>query len=272
MARDFDLTSPKWLDIVFAGKNHEYGAYVMRRDSSDRHLWALVIMIVVGAALMFLPGLIKSAMPQKTAEDLGQTQSVTLVDLEQEIPEEHIIEQPEYVPPPPLLKETIRFTPPVITDEEVNEEDMMLTQQELTDSKVDISVANIDGTKDGVDIADVIDNKVIVQVEPENKVLDFAEQMPRYPDGDAALYKWLGDNLVYPAIATERGTQGTVVVKFVVLPSGKIGEVRVYRGVDRDLDNEAVRVVKKLPDFIPGRQNGQAVSVWFTLPVQFRLQ
>ncbi|MDL2223356.1 hypothetical protein LJB98_04565 [Bacteroidales bacterium OttesenSCG-928-M11] len=104
MARDFDLTSPKWLEMVFEGKNHEYGAYVMRKDSSDRHIWALVIMILVGAALMFLPGLIKSAMPDKTIEDLGQTQSVVLVDLDQELPEENIIEQPEYVPPPPIVE------------------------------------------------------------------------------------------------------------------------------------------------------------------------
>ncbi|MDL2223357.1 energy transducer TonB [Bacteroidales bacterium OttesenSCG-928-M11] len=175
--------------------------------------------------------------------------------------------------PPPLLKETIQFTPPVVTEEEVNEEDMMLTQKELTDSKVDISVVTVEsGSKDGVDIADLANNQVIVQAEPENKVLDFAEQMPRYPDGDAALYKWLNDNMVYPPIAVERGTQGTVVLKFVVLPNGSVGDVVIVRGVDKDLDKEAQRVVKKLPKFIPGRQNGQAVSVWFTLPVRFQLK
>ncbi len=274
MARDFDLTSPKWLDMVFKGKNHQYGAYTMRRDSSNRHLWAILITLFIGAGLMFLPGLIKSAIPDKTHEDLGTTIAVDMMDLETELPEENVIEQPIEVPPPPLLKETIQFVPPVVArDEEVADEDQMLTQQELTDTKVDISVATVEGgVKDGVDIADIKDNQVIVQKEEPKKVFERAEQMPQFPGGEAELYKWLNANLVYPPIAAERGMQGTVTLRFVVTETGNIGEVQILRGVDRDLDKEATRVVGKLPKFIPGRQNGQPVSVWFTLPVRFRLQ
>ena len=70
----------------------------------------------------------------------------------------------------------------------------------------------------------------------------------------------------------ENNIQGRVVVQFDVTKTGKVGEVKVVRSVDRDLDKEAIRVCKSLPDFIPGRMNGQAVNVWYTLPVQFKLQ
>ena len=73
-------------------------------------------------------------------------------------------------------------------------------------------------------------------------------------------------------MAMENNVQGRVVVQFVVTKTGKIGEVKVVRSVDRDLDKEAVRVCKTLPDFIPGKMNGQAVNVWYTLPVSFKLQ
>ena len=96
--------------------------------------------------------------------------------------------------------------------------------------------------------------------------------MPQFPGGDAELMKFLRDNIVYPAMAQENNVQGKVIVQFVVTKTGDIGEVKVVKSVDRDLDNEAVRLVKKLPKFIPGRMNGQAVNVWYTLPVQFKLQ
>ena len=96
--------------------------------------------------------------------------------------------------------------------------------------------------------------------------------MPTFPGGEAALMKWLQSHLQYPQLAAENNIQGRVVVQFVVTKSGAIGEVKVVRSVDRDLDREAIRVCKSLPKFVPGRQNGQPVSVWYTLPVTFKLQ
>ena len=96
--------------------------------------------------------------------------------------------------------------------------------------------------------------------------------MPTFPGGEAALMKYLREHINYPTVAMENNVQGKVIVQFVVTKTGKVGEVKVARSVDRDLDKEAVRVCKSLPDFIPGRMNGQAVNVWYTLPVQFKLQ
>ncbi len=106
----------------------------------------------------------------------------------------------------------------------------------------------------------------------ERKIFKSVEQMPTFPGGDAALMKYLSSHIQYPTMAQENGIQGKVVVQFVVGKDGKVGEVKVVRSVDKELDKEAVRVCKSLPRFKPGRLNGQAVSVWYTLPFTFKLQ
>ena len=108
--------------------------------------------------------------------------------------------------------------------------------------------------------------------ELDNKIFTSVEQMPRFPGGEEELMKYISDNIKYPAVAMENNVQGRVVVQFVVTRDGSIGEVKVARGKDPDLDREAVRVVKTLPKFIPGKMNGQAVNVWYTLPITFKLQ
>ncbi len=97
------------------------------------------------------------------------------------------------------------------------------------------------------------------------------EQMPQFPGGEAALMKYIESHIKYPPLAAQNNVQGIVVVQFVVNKDGSIGEVKVVRSVDKDLDKEAIRVIKTLPKFTPGRQNGKAVSVWYTLPVSFKL-
>ncbi len=106
----------------------------------------------------------------------------------------------------------------------------------------------------------------------DDTVYRSAEQMPRFPGGEAALMKYIESHISYPAMAAENNVQGKVVVQFVVKKDGSIGEVKVIRSVDKDLDREAVRVVKSMPKFTPGRQNGEAVNVWYTLPVPFKLK
>ena len=95
--------------------------------------------------------------------------------------------------------------------------------------------------------------------------------MPSFPGGMQALNKYLKDNLRYPTIAAENGVSGRVVLRFVVSKSGKIENVEVLGPVDRALDEEAVRVVKSMPAWVPGKQNGNAVAVYYTLPVPFVL-
>ena len=108
--------------------------------------------------------------------------------------------------------------------------------------------------------------------EKDNKEFISIERLPMFPDdGDSGLLKWVQSNLKYPEIAKKNGVQGRVVVQFVVKKDGSIGEIKVVRSVEPTLDEEAVRIVKMLPNFIPGEMNGEPVDVWYTLPIKFNL-
>ena len=94
---------------------------------------------------------------------------------------------------------------------------------------------------------------------------------PQFPDGDAELIQFLNENIQYPRQAARDKIEGKVVVQFMVKKTGKIDKVKVLRSVRKDLDKEAVRVIKMMPDFIPGKQNGETVDMLYTVPVAFKL-
>ncbi len=106
----------------------------------------------------------------------------------------------------------------------------------------------------------------------QEKGFTLVEQMPQFPGGEKAMMDFLSRNINYPQRAMENGIQGKVVVQFVVTKNGTIGEVKVIRSIDPDLDKEAIRLCKSLPKFIPGKMNGQPVNVWYTMPITFKLQ
>ena len=139
-------------------------------------------------------------------------------------------------------------------------------------TKTAIGVLDVKGNdeKDG----EVLKLKeTVAQPEPkEEKVFEVVEQMPSFPGGDAALMEWLGKHINYPVVAQENGVQGRVVISFVVEKDGSITDVKVARSVDPSLDKEAVRVVKSMPKWIPGKQNGSSVRVKYNVPVKFTLQ
>lgn len=114
----------------------------------------------------------------------------------------------------------------------------------------------------------------VKQQEDYNTVYDAAivEKMPEFPGGDSEIMKFIANNLQYPASAIENEIQGKVIVQFTVTKTGEVSDVSVMRSVDPDIDQEAVRVISKLPKFKPGTQNGKAVNVRYTYPVTFRLQ
>ena len=154
----------------------------------------------------------------------------------------------------------------------MRDEDEIKSQTELTETKVAISIADVKGNDEehGKDIADL--KQVVTQAEPELKGFDMVEQMPQFPGGQAEMMQFISKNMKYPTIAQENGTQGRVTCQFVVGADGKVRDVKVLRGVDPYLDKEAVRVIMSMPKWIPGKQNGKAVSVKYTIPVMFRLQ
>ncbi len=280
MARDINLTSEKWIELIFEGRNKSYGAYVLRKNSPKRHTFSLLVVLIAVVLIVVAAVGISSYNKARKAAKEAMTQVTALSDIEldtpPEVPEEQQVKQFE-IPPPVELKSTIQFTVPEIRkDEEVPEEQTMKSQDELVKSDVQISIADIKGKDDetGVDIATLQQHKVIVQeeVKQEEKIFEIVEQPPSFPGGDAAMYEWLSKNIQYPVIAQENNIQGRVTCQFVVGRNGEIEDVRVVRGVDASLDREAVRVIKSMPKWIPGKQGGNAVKVRYTLPVQFKLQ
>jgi len=104
-----------------------------------------------------------------------------------------------------------------------------------------------------------------------SKVYTVVEKMPQFPGGDAALIKFISNNLKYPKTSYFNGVQGKVTLRFTVSEAGKVGSIEVIRSLDAACDKEALRVIKALPDFIPGEQNNKKVAVWYTLPITFKI-
>lgn len=139
----------------------------------------------------------------------------------------------------------------------------------------DVQVATVEiNTEDDKDKAVVISAPVSAPIteEEDQVIFQVVEKMPSFPGGDAALFKFLGDNVKYPVIAQENGVQGRVICQFVVNRDGSIVDVEVVRSVDPSLDKEAIRVIKSMPNWSPGQQRGKPVRVKYTLPVNFKLQ
>ena len=284
MAKEVDLSSREWCDLVFEGKNKDFGAYVIRTESTKRHNMAFIWTIIGAAAVAALAfGLVKANqyLEERRLAAL-QDQKTYIVDFtpetEEQQPEQQIIEPEE----PEVLEEvlsSVKVTElQIVEDDKVRPEDEILTQEEIEATDKAFGQTNVDGGQDERDkfqtaVIDVVVEKPVEKPkEAVAQVFHSVEQMPQFPGGEAALMKFLQSHINYPPMAAENNVQGRVVVQFVVDKTGKVGEVKVVRNVDKDLDKEAVRVCKSLPKFTPGRQNGQAVAVWYTLPVTFKLQ
>jgi periplasmic protein TonB len=271
MAKDINLNSAEWCEMIFEGKNKSYGAYTMRQGSSKRHVTAFIVTLLFIIFITLLPTLI-STVKKLTQRHEAMTERTVLSDLkniEDQVKEKNI-ERAIEAPPPPPLKATIQFTVPDITSEPIEEGEELKSQEELSSTKTQISVATVEGTNDpdAVDIIDLEDHKVIIEEKPVYGV----EQMPVFPGGEEELIKFIHDNLHYPAVAAEVGIEGRVTIRFVVNKNGEVSDVTVIRGLDPACDKEAVRVVKLMPKWIPGRQNGRSVPVYYTLPVVYKLQ
>jgi len=105
----------------------------------------------------------------------------------------------------------------------------------------------------------------------EEQIFVVVEEMPSFPGGEEARLRFLSDNIRYPQMAREAGIQGSVFITFVVERDGSVTDVRITRGIGGGTDEEAIRVVRKMPRWTPGRQRGQPVRVQFTMPIRFVL-
>lgn len=274
-----DLIESSWNDLVFEGRNKAYGAYQLRRTTGKRNIWAIIAVLFV-TAFAYVALQIKNAADER-ARKIAATQVTELSKLNKpekkaEVKQEKkIIVEPEKVVE--KVKSSVKFTAPKIEeDDKVKEEDEIKTQDELMNTKTAIGTFDVVGNDDAngevLKAKEVIAEPEPVKKEEENKVFDIVEQDPQFPGGTGELMKWIKANLVYPVVAQENGIQGRVTVGFVVEKDGSITDVKIDKGVDPALDKEAMRVVKAMPNWIPGQQNGQKVRVRYRVPITFRLQ
>ncbi len=283
MAKDVDLSSSEWIDLIFEGKNKEFGAYELRKASAKRHNRAMLVILVVLLIVALLGLLANTVLQQNDARPEDQVEQAIIdysadeqEEEEEEEPEQQRVEEQQPEALPEEILNTVKATELQITrDEEVVEE--IKSQDDLKETDTAIGKTDFDKGTDDLNVVRVHKEEVIVEEkkpEPvdDNRVFDVVEQKPQFPGGEAALLKYVAEHIRYPAMAQENNVQGRVVVQFVVTKTGSVGEVKVVRGKDPDLDKEAVRVVKSLPAFVPGKMNGHAVNVWYTLPIQFKLQ
>lgn len=273
-----DLISSDWVDLVFEGRNKAYGAYRLRKSTTKRNILAMVAVVIL-LIVAFIILTVKNFVDEQRAK-VAMTQVAELTNYKQpekkaEVKQKKVEVEPERVVE--RVKSSIKFTAPVIKkDEEVKPDEELKTQDELMSTKTAIGTFDVKGNDDAngeiLKAKDVIAEPEPPKHEEENKVFDIVEQQPLFPGGPAALMKYLSEHTKYPVVAQENGVQGRVTVQFVVEKDGSISDVHVLRGVDPSLDREAVRVVKSMPRWTPGKQNGITVRVNYRVPVLFRLQ
>ncbi len=270
-----------FLDILFEGRNKTYGAYELRRGYDKRAGRAVVItiillLLVVGAYA--LSNYISAHKPVKEEKPVEKT--VKLEDLDIEQPDLPPPPPPPPAPEPPKVKTTVKYTPPKVVEDDQVPPDMEPPDMSKIKDKA-IGAENIKGDPNGVDPGLVKESGNGVTAGAPggqgngdaHKVFQFVEQMPQFPGGESALMKYLSKHINYPSRARENNIQGVVVVQFVVNTDGTIVDVKpVGKKKGGGLEEEAVRVVKGMPNWTPGKQNGRAVRVQYSLPIRFTLQ
>lgn len=270
----------EFLDILFYGRNKDYGAYELRSRYDKR-----VRNAIIGTASIMLV-MIGSYVLNNTLMAAGNEHRPPVVIKPTELAALDIPEEKKIIPPPPAVQNTppplaasIKVTTPVIVDEDVQPDEMPPKNADMVDKVIGFKTA--DGVEGGSDIdlgpgelgggAGVVQS--VAAAPDANGPVTTVEIMPEFPGGEAALGKYLNNNMRYPHVAQENDIQGTVFIQFVVNRDGSITDVKtVGAAKGGGLEEEAVRVVKTMPKWKAGKQNGRQVSVQFNLPIRFTLQ
>ena len=270
-----DILKTEWIDVVFSDRNKEYGAYQLRKNNARNTIIALLITCTLFVFAVSLPTIInkiKGLIPPPKEE--VKIQEVILT------PPPPINEKTPPPPPPPSAEpqkpkvDQVKFPPPIVKpDEQVPEKDPP-TQDDL--KVADPGPKDIKGDPtQTVRIDEPVGNAPVSAAVTEanpNEIFTSVEVLPEFPGGIDKFYKYLGRVLRYPSIATENGVQGRVTLTFVVERDGSLTDIKpIGRALGSGLEEEAVRVLKSSPKWNPGKQNGRAVRVQYTVPVVFQL-
>ncbi len=271
------ILSADLLDIIFDGRNKEYGAYELRKGYNKRLLIALIAMAVL-SALIFISAIVAENVKEKKLV-MANVDDVQLTEVKERN------EPPPPPPPPPPPKppeppkvEIAKFTPPkIVKDEEVKEDEKPPEIEKIEEAK--IGTINQEGTKDIGIVAPPVESKSVAEVvapkvveEDYDKVFTKVENPAEFPGGQGEWTRYLQKNLRYPDDAIDNGTQGVVRVQFIVDREGNISEVQALNDPGDGLAEEAVRIIKKGPKWKPAEQNGRKVIYRHIQAITFRLE
>jgi len=258
-------------DIVFENRNKSYGAYDLRKGYGQTIQRSVVMGVAFFLLLVMFPKLYARLTPDPKPDDIAWLVEANPVDIKmEELPKPPPVKE-EVAPAPKTVKS---LTPEVLPDNEVEVENLPPVLEELENAQP--STATVDGVEMDV-IAPPVENapnakSEVVGVEArKEETFTHVEQSPQYAGGNEAMAAFLRKNLKYPRPASQAGVQGKVFVQFTVGSDGKIENATALKGIGFGCDEEAVRVVKMMKDWMPGKQAGVPVRVRFTLPIAFQL-
>jgi protein TonB len=254
------INAPAFDDIVFEERNKEYGAYRLRKRYNRNVSISLLIGILILATAIITPYLNAKASENKSKRAERQVQ-IKMEKLDQ--PNEQAPPPPPPPPPPTDVVQQQKYVPPVVVDS-IRPEDV---KQLMTADQAQTEVKNTEVVEAVVQVKEEVQES-----DAEATPFVVVEEMPMFPGGDVELLKYIADHTQYPEIAKENNIQGKVIVRFCVTSKGGVNQVSVLKGVDPELDKEAMRVVTTLPPFKPGKQGGKPVPVWYMVPIAFTLK
>lgn len=262
-----DILKKEWIDVVFAGRNKNYGAYDLRKNNpknTNRALLYGVLFFVFVMSLKTIINKIQGFIPK--AEEKVEIRDIVL----EPPPAEKKKEIPPPEEPPKPKTDQVKFPPPIVKpDVEVKEEPPTVAELKVADP----GQQDIKGDPNANIVIDEpvgnSDQKAVT--EDVNQVYTVLEVQPKFPGGTDKFLKYLGDNIKYPAVDRENNVQGRVVLQFVVERDGSLTDIKSIRGPSQAMQDEAVRVLKRSPKWTPGIQNGRPVRAQYTVPVNFTL-
>lgn len=267
-----DLFGNEWLDVVFDQKNKNYGAYALRRQSSSNTTKALFISGTLFVLLFLSPKIINLIKGTGTIE--GKTDRTTVVKVQPPPFVNPEIPPPAAVEPPPAKQSQIAFRPPIVVEDDQVTDNDPVQIKDLVDAAP--GQRSVIGDPDGAIVIEGPAGKGPqgAAAAEDHTVYDLFESLevqPTYPGGMDKFYKYLAKAIRYPAMAQDNNIQGKVFVSFIIEKNGSLTDIRIQKELGYGTDEEAIRVLKSSPKWMPGIQNGKAVRVKYNIPISFSM-
>lgn len=265
-----DIFSQGWLDVIFEGRNKQYGAYVLRRDASKQAAFALFIASTVFIISLLVP-LIKSRIFSDVIQSIPEPfEKAHIIELAPPPPIDKFLPEPPASPRPAPRISQVRMPPPkVVAENQVTEEPPSATELKL----VDPGSQTVEGNPNATIHIDIpsgtgqIDARITEGGGAIDEPFRSVEVEPSFPGGMEAFLKYVQKNYRYPDRAVLQGVKGKIILTFIVERDGSLTDIKIVRDLKFGTGEEAVRLLKASPKWSPGIQNGREVRVAYTLPI-----